>query len=817
MIDWKSIVFGSVMLVVLSLSACTPKVIQEVTFDERLLDTLTVSAPRNLDIQNGEQPLYQETAERTLDLIHTSLDLDFDWKQSAVLGKAMLELKPYFNPINQITLDAKEFEIHSVVIDRSPTTDYFYDGSVLKVNLKKSYDRNQSILVEIDYTAYPKGTPNSDAAITSDQGLFFIDPQGLYPDKPTQIWTQGETEYNSRWFPTIDKPNERCTQEIKVIVPDSLVTLSNGVLISSKALANGMRQDHWEQKLPHAPYLFMLAIGDYAVVEEMHGDLPLQYLVYPKFKNDAKKIFSHTPEMLTFFSKIVGYDYPWDKYSQVIAEDYVSGAMENTSAVIFGEFVQKDSRGLLDEPNDKIVAHELFHHWFGDLVTCESWSNLTMNEGFANYGEYLWLEHKYGRDKAEEHRMAELQSYLATTQDGDTHDLIHFGYEDMEDMFDVHSYNKGGLVLHMLRHQIGDEAFFAGLSHYLHQHEYSAVEAHDLRLAMEHITGLDLNTFWNQWYFSSGHPDLKIDYEYQTDSIIIKATQIQQAPSHHPIFTLELKPKIYFVDGSNMEVDWKIDSRTGRLAIPVDKDVSVVVADGNHTLLGNIEEPNYTNDQLNHLALYSNEYQDLITVIEALPDYSDRAKERLRSHEYETIRARMIELNNERYSINQLMDYLKADPSPKVRKASIFSIAMTGNREFARQAAEVGLRDQSYVVEKEAIYISLALDEVKGQQLVDSITVNNPLPYLDLISDMTSQTLEESDLTFYHKYLNECVDQSIYYVVNDYLKLVKTLSLEQMNASLQFLQFLKDGTNEYYKSYFYGQAIDELKEHINDQ
>jgi len=810
--NWKSTGLATILITIISLTACNPKVMQEVTIDEKMLDTLTVTAPRTTASLSTELPIYRRTTTRTMDLIHTSLDLDFDWDQSAVLGKAKLEIKPYFTPIDVITLDAKDFVIHSVAVDKSPTTDYTYDGQTLQVNLKRTYTKDQSIHLAIDYTAYPKGTPNSGAAITSDQGLFFIDPKGEYPDKPTQIWTQGETEYNSRWFPTIDKPNERCTQEIKVTVPDSLVTLSNGVMISSRSIGNGLRQDHWEQKLPHAPYLFMLAIGDYAVVEEVHNGLPLQYMVYPEYEADAKQIFNHTPEMLTFFSKLVGYDYPWDKYSQVIAEDYVSGAMENTSAVIFGEFVQKDSRALLDEPNDKIVAHELFHHWFGDLVTCESWSNLTMNEGFANYGEYLWLEHKYGRDKAEEHRMGELQSYLATTMDGETHDLIHFGYEDMEDMFDVHSYNKGGLVLHMLRNEIGDDAFFAGLSHYLHQHAYSAVEAHDLRLAMEHVTGRDLTTFWNQWYFASGHPDLEIDYDYRADSIIITATQLQQAPDHSPIFALQLSPKVYYLDGNTMDLDWTVDSKVERLAIPVSKPVSIVIADGYHTVLGTINDIQYTNDQLNHLALYSDEYQDLITVVESSPQYTDAAKDRLKSHPYETIRSRMIELNSETYSINQLMDYLATDPSPTVRKAAIFAIAVTGNRELASKAAAVGINDLSYNVQKEAIYITLALDPEKGQQIVDSIYLNNPLPYLDLISDIKSQVLDESDLDFYHKYLNQCVDQSLYYVVNDYLKLVKTLPEDKISESLHFLQGLKDGTNEYYKSYFYGQAINELQE-----
>ncbi len=814
MSDLQSTILATILFTIITITACTPKIIQEITYDERMLDTLTVTAPREINSQFNELPLYRETPARTMDLIHTSLDIDFDWDQSAVLGVARLEIKPYFSPINEVSLDAKDFDIHSVVVDKSPTTDYTYDGKILKVNLKQTYTKDQTITLTIDYTAYPKGTPNSGAAITSDQGLFFIDPLGVYPDKPTQIWTQGETEYNSRWFPTIDKPNERCTQEIKVTVPDSLVSLSNGVLVSSRSLGNGLRQDHWKQQLPHAPYLFMLAIGDYAVVEEVHNGLPLQYMVYPEYELDAKKIFNHTPEMLTFFSKLVGYDYPWDKYSQVIAEDYVSGAMENTSAVIFGEFVQKDSRALLDEPNDKIVAHEMFHHWFGDLVTCESWSNLTMNEGFANYGEYLWLEHKYGRDQAEEHRIAELQSYLASTIGGETHDLIHFGYEDMEDMFDVHSYNKGGLVLHMLRNEIGEDAFFAGLSLYLHEHEYSSVEAHDLRLAMEQVTGRDLSTFWNQWYFASGHPEIEIEIEYDPDTLTLTATQLQQAPDHYPIFTLQLSPKVYYQDGTHQEVEWRVDSKVDKLTIPISKPVSVVVADGNHTILGIVKEPTYATDQLNHLATYSNEYQDLITVVGASPEYTPEAVARLRSHPYETIRAKMIEVSGDDYTVNQLMDLLKSDPSPMVRKAAIFTIAMTGNRELASQAAAVGMSDQSYNVEKEAIYINLALDQERGQQIVDSIYITNPLPYLDLISDLKAHELDESDLAFYHKYLNQCVDQSIYYVVNDYLKLVKTLPKEKANASIAFLQGLKDATNEYYKSYFYGQAITELEEYL---
>ena len=180
----------------------------------------------------------------------------------------------------------------------------------------------------------------------------------------------------------------------------------------------------------------------------------------------VRAIFSNTKEMLTFFSEKLGMDYPWDKYAQIVVRDYVSGAMENTTGVIFGKFVQKTERELIDNHNENIIAHELIHHWFGDLVTCESWANLALNESFANYGEYLWLEYKYGKDEADHHMHRELGGYLYTS-DRNMHDLVNFNYHDREDMFDAHSYNKGGCILHSLRNYIGDEAFFAGLNMYL--------------------------------------------------------------------------------------------------------------------------------------------------------------------------------------------------------------------------------------------------------------------------------------------------------------------------------------------------------------
>ena len=216
-----------------------------------------------------------------------------------------------------------------------------------------------------------------------------------------------------------------------ITVEDRFKTLSNGLLENSTKNADGTRTDYWVMNKPHAPYLFMMAIGEFAVVKDDWNGMLLEYYVEPAYEKDAKMIFNYTDEMLTFFSDRLGVKYPWPKYAQVVVRDYVSGAMENTTGVIFGDFVQQTTRELIDghKGNERIVAHELIHHWFGDLVTCESWSNLPLNEAFANYGEYLWFEHKYGKDAADLHRYQETQGYFAQANSVQ-HPLIDFHYKE---------------------------------------------------------------------------------------------------------------------------------------------------------------------------------------------------------------------------------------------------------------------------------------------------------------------------------------------------------------------------------------------------
>lgn len=490
---------------------------------------------------SGREKVYRATHTKVTELKHTKLKVNFDYQKEQMNGEEWLTASPYFYATNELTLDAKGMLIHEVSLDnngkKSPLK-YEYKDDILKITLDKTYQRNQDYTVYIKYTARPNEVKQQGSmAINDAKGLYFINAQGTDPDMPTQIWTQGETESSSAWFPTIDKPNQKTTQEIYMTVPDKYVTLSNGILKESKKESNGLRTDHWVMDKRHSTYLFFMGVGEYAVVKDKWKNIPVDYYIEKEYEPYAKQIYGNTPEMIDFFSKKLNYDYPWAKYAQISGRDYVSGAMENTTATLHGSDILQKPGQLIDENTwEDTIAHELFHHWFGDLVTAESWSNLTVNESFANYSEYLWNEYKYGKDQADYHLMTDVNNYLHNPTDFNKN-LVRFNYESREDVFDLVTYQKGGGILNMLRNYLGDDAFFAGMNDYLKTNEYQNAEAHQLRLSFEKVSGKDLNWFFNQWYFGSGNPKINYSstFEPVKKQVAVSINQTQEKPFEFPL------------------------------------------------------------------------------------------------------------------------------------------------------------------------------------------------------------------------------------------------------------------------------------------
>ena len=683
------------------------------------------------DFEEYTEPSYNASRQRYVDLVHTKIEANLNWEDSQLNGKATLSMKPHFYELDSVVLDAKGMEIKSVTHAGKELSYEYSDGNVLTVYLGKSYKKDELITLTIDYIAKPEERETSgSAAITSDKGLYFINPKGEEAGKMTQLWTQGETEANSVWFPTIDAPNMKSSQEVLLTVDNKYTTLSNGKLISSKKNGDGTRTDYWKQDLPHAPYLFMLAVGEFKVVNDSYtrGDgkkIEVNYYVEPEYENDAKAIFGKTPKMIKFFSNKLGVEYPWDKYSEIVVRDYVSGAMENTGAVIFGDYVYKTKRELIDGNDESTIAHELFHHWFGDLVTCESWANLPLNESFANYSQYLWDEYEYGIDEADYNAIEEANGYY---QSGSYHDLINFYYNDKEEMFDGHSYNKGGRILHMLRNHLGDEAFFQGLNTYLTSNAYKSAEVHNLRLAMEEVSGEDLNWFFNQWFLGKGHPviftEQEINQEQQTVTL-----RVQQAQSFN-VFRLPVKIALWDETGKH-SYSVVLDSANQQFTFPFKGKIANVLLDEEQILLAKVYEEKPTAQYI-HQFYNADKFRAKSTALKHIAKSTDSEKTTVLvsalNATFWGVRAEALGyLKDVEDAIKQpsykssLKKIIESDTKSKVRNAAVSALSTLEENEAIAIIRRVLKQDSSLMV------LGNALNELKEIDTVQALTLAREL------------------------------------------------------------------------------------------
>ena len=803
---------GGYFLALLILTACGSKkamITEEIEI--RNMDTLTVSAEKPVDMRSPEEfklPVYNAAADREIDLLHTKLDLRFDWENEQVIGVATLKLKPYFFPASSVTLDAKGFRFNKVALASGRELKYDYNNEQITIQLDKQYTRAEEINLMLDYVATPAESGGS-AAITSDKGLFFIDPRDEDKTKPTQIWTQGETEHNSRWFPTVDKPNERMTQEIYLTVDNKYKTLSNGTLVRSTPNADGTRTDYWKQDDPHAPYLVMLTIGEFEIIEdEPWRGKPVNYYLEKEYAPYAKNIFPYTREMLEMFSNQLGVEYPWDKYSQVVVRDYVSGAMENTSAVIFGEFMHGSDRDLIDNlTNEKIVAHEMYHHWFGDLVTTENWANLTLNEGFANYSEYLWLEKQHGRDEADNHRYSEMQGYLQSAASG-IHPLIHYGYGDKEEMFDAHSYNKGGLVLHMLRTYLNDEAFFASLQKYLKDNQYTDVEVDELRLAFEDVTGLDLQWFFNQWFLEAGHPELTVSKNYNMTAGVgmlnLTVEQTQDAELMPAIFILPTQVKLLYANGQSSLHEITINERKQSFDIKTEGQPVAVIFDAQDILLAEVElDWEYNEAALLAMAGKDNTFINRIQAIQMLAQMEEKSPEatavltRALDDNYHVVRRNALNaLGATPATATKIQQLAERDPHSSVRGSAVMALAASGDKKHLPIITRVIDNDRSYAVIGEALAGLVEVDMPTALEYARKLEATDNQQMLEALSDIYKSTEDTKFLAFYETKWDDMSGYSVINFLNNYAELAALADDARIEESVAKLSQLAKNMDE---------------------
>jgi len=479
-----------------------------------------ILAGQSVDIY--QRPLQAEPS-RDYDVHHYLVKLSLDLSERSFQGETTVILSPLCDGFDRCILDAESFTVSSVRDNWGVPLEFEQNETQLIIHWDRTFEYGEILSFTVEYAGQdPKG------------GLRF------YPeteDNPALVASDSWPYGVHHWFPCNDYPHDKATNEIVVTVKEPLKAVSNGRLVAvSRDRTRGTSTWHWKQDKPHSTYLMVLAAAPYVVARDSYGTLPIHYWVYPRYEAQAELVFGKTPKMVEFFNRIYGYDYPWDKYDQVLVP--FGGGAESTSATVMGHRIMYDERGEQDFSSIGIVSHELAHQWWGDLITLRSWEHAWMNESFATYSDYLYVAYERGEDEGAYNLWRKKNSYLREARTRYMRPIVFSRYNRPEELFDAHSYPKGAVVLHMLRYLLGDDAFFRTLSYFLHQHAFQPVDTHDFMKAVKEVTGRNLDWFFQQWVFSPGHPVFDIRYTWNpaAKKIDITIKQVQDTSKGIPVF-----------------------------------------------------------------------------------------------------------------------------------------------------------------------------------------------------------------------------------------------------------------------------------------
>ncbi len=515
--------------------------------------------------------------DRPADVEHYHIAIALHPAERRVAGTTRVRARVLARELRWFELDAVELDV-SAVSEGGTARRFEHDGRCLRIDLGEARKPGATIEVAVTYAASPR------------RGLYFVGPDAGYPDKPSQVWTQGQDEDSRYWFPCVDTPHEKATSEVVADVPAGWYALSNGVLLEDKQVGD-RRVMHWRHDQPHSCYLVTLAAGDLATVEDTWRDVPVVYHVARGREDAARRTLGRTPEMMELFSTLFGVPYPYQRYAQVCVSDFIFGGMENTTATTLTETVLLDERAALDDDEDALVAHELAHQWFGDLVTCRDWGEGWLNEGFATYAEYLWREHADGRDEAD--LLLDEFAEMYFHEDGARYrrTICTKHYDEPIDVFDHHLYDKAGRVLHMLRRLLGDELFWKSLAHYLTKHRHGAVETRDLARAIEDATGRVVDGFFSQWILDgAGHPELKLSMSWDAEAGLAEVTveQTQKVEGKTPVFRFPVTLR-FRVGDADVDREVEIEDKRHTFHVPLTAAPSQMIFDPGRDILAAVE------------------------------------------------------------------------------------------------------------------------------------------------------------------------------------------------------------------------------------
>jgi aminopeptidase N len=477
--------------------------------------------------------------DRPARLEHVRLEWDLDLARRRLSGTATLTLVARRDRLTALTFDAVELDVESVAVD-GRAADFDNDGERLRVICPEPPAEGAKLAVAIRYACQPR------------RGLYFVGADADHPERPTQCWTQGQDDDSRHYWPCIDHPIEKFTTEVICTAPAGNFVLSNGVLRERTELPDERVRWHYALEFRQPAYLVTLVAGPFVEIADRapRTGIDVFYFVPPGREDDARRSFRRTPEMIDFFSERIGVPYAYPRYSQITVPEFIFGGMENTTATTLTDLVLLDARAAIDHDVEGLVSHELAHQWWGDLLTCREWSEAWLNEGFATYFEYIWREHAKGRDEADLELLVDADGYL-NEAGRYQRPVVCRQYDEPIHLFDAHLYEKGGRVLHMLRHELGDAAFWRAINLYARKHAHGSVETRDLARAIEEATGRNVDELLDRWIARAGHPELEGRWEWDEDRKVGTLRLAQKQP-----ITPEAPP-FKFAAAVRFEVDGK--------------------------------------------------------------------------------------------------------------------------------------------------------------------------------------------------------------------------------------------------------------------
>jgi aminopeptidase N len=706
------------------------------TLGAGLATALAIPALSPLSAQQVDiwsRPIQAERS-RTCDFIHYRVSLTFDLDAKVFWGENRITLTPFADGLDRCELDAEEIIIETA-LDETGRELYFErseTGVVIALPRTLSYGDT------LDFTVVYRGE-------NPQEGFFFDDESD---DHPQMVSTDSWPDEAHHWIPCYDYPNDKVTHELIVTVPQGNRVLSNGRLVGiTEDEAAGTVTWHWSQDLPHSTYLFMLAIGPFTVIEDSLGDLPVNYWVYPEDAEDARWIFDKTPRMIAFFSELFDYPYPWAKYDQVTTP-HVGGGAEATSATILGHGVIHDRRAEQDFSWERVIAHEIAHQWWGDLITLREWSHTWLNESFGTYSDYLWTRHESGEDEGAWALLGKKNQYLREARTRYVRPIVFNRYERPHDNFDSHTYPKGACILHQLRHILGDELFFRALSVFLHEHAFEPVDTYDLMKTVKEVTGRNMDWFFEQFVFKPGHPVLEVSsgWDAATGEIRLHVAQVQDREHGVPIYRVPVQIGIVTPSGKRVETVWLSHEQDSFIFPSREKPLLVRFDEGNWLL------KEWTYEKSEEELLYQARHDDVIGREWAVRELgrsgsSVRVAEELatiaQADPFWAVRLAALEAIaavDPQESI-ELFRTAAADASSRVRRAAIRILGAVDDPALAEFFRERFTADDSYQVQAEALR---AIGQTGDRSQLDFLRQASEMPsHRDVIRRAAEWAIEQ--------------------------------------------------------------------------